>query len=339
MHRVKSSLFAAICALSLFALSACDDDTAKSDPGADVNDTQETTDIHQEIPPQDIPENDTTPPEDQIDLQDTQDLQPEDLGPDTVDVGEDVADTETLQDTTPDQEELDLVEAELPPPPCGHSDEMCCPDDWCQPGLSCVLDICHGEPTQCPLAEECIVPPAGQPDVPIVIMPGKPAGLLGGAIEDRVYTLERIEVYPDQAFIAGMVTHLEAYSNGNSFGSLEFRGGAWAFSASIDLTVVIHSIASDPIGLAGVQNLYAAGCFSVDGNELLSDMTQCNAQWPAGITPPTSVLYQVDTNAFVVDMPDFRDIMIATMPDDYKPLAELIMNGPLYLLLHFEPVD
>jgi hypothetical protein len=227
------------------------------------------------------------------------------------------------------------VEEDTAEPECGALGQSCCPGQLCDGALDCVNGKCEESASGCPNTPSCIVPSPGEPDVPITLASGAPPNLTGGTVSSGTFELSSIQVYADSTF-STMVQSVDIHSNGNTYGSLEISGADWGLSANLDMYVGLNILLIGPIVQSTVQSLYAGGCFTISGNELQSDITECTAGWPEGVPPPDSFEFQVDANGISLLIVLTQEYLISMVPPEYQQYASLAIVGDLPILMNFE---
>ncbi|MBN1945591.1 MAG: hypothetical protein JW797_07930 [Bradymonadales bacterium] len=223
------------------------------------------------------------------------------------------------------------------PPPCGDLDEPCCAGSSCNGDLECQDGFC-AVASGCPDEPACIVPPSATcSNIPVATQTGLPPTLAGGTISNQTYKLSRIDFYADATFNTLVVSSYSIVNNGNSCGSLEFSGPEWGFTALLNLDLNLETIVG-PFAQAIVQELYAAGCWTVEGNRLVSDITQCSF-WVEGADPPDGLDFETGNQSIKFLLILTKETILASVAEEDRWAAEMAIAGDLPVLFTFQAMQ
>jgi len=177
----------------------------------------------------------------------------------------------------------------------------------------------------------CLPVNVGLPDVPVSLQTGLPPSLSGGSLTDGNFELVSIDLYHEVTF-SDLVTSADLASHGGNFGSAATLDSQWAFQMNLDLEFNLTALGS-PLEYSIDWLLDAAGD-GTDGNELLPELA-CVTGWPADDPVPTGFPYQIDVGTLQILVTMGREAQIAMIPEEYRTMAELVIEDDLPILLTF----
>ncbi|MCC6625523.1 MAG: hypothetical protein IT385_30065 [Deltaproteobacteria bacterium] len=301
-------------------LVACDDPGGTSGITADATLTSETSQATDAAVASDVPDTmtsatdtaTTAPPEDTWVAPDTTLV---DTGPD--DTG---ASPEVIEDTwvAPDTTTTDTGAV---PDSSVAEDSSVAPDTTTPPGDT---------------SETCDCPPVGAGPIGVVITNNTTAtppvldGLLGDATMSGTYELDSVTVYTKGAFDGVLITGATVADAGQTSGTASFIDDTWAFYLDLDLTFSAQTIIG-PQGGDSRNQIEGGGCFTIDGNDIVSDTSACADGWPTGTSPPTSAEFEHDdaTGAFTLKIVLDKQFVLALIPEEYQGIAASAIKGPI----------
>jgi len=165
-------------------------------------------------------------------------------------------------------------------------------------------------------------------------------GVVGADPMAGLYALERVTVYTKGAFDGILITSATVADAGQTSGTARFVDDHWAFYLDLDLTFTAQTVLG-PQGGGSRNEIQGGGCFTIDGNDILSDTSACADGWPTGTTPPTQAEFEFDdaTGDFTLKIVLTKDFVLALIPAEYQAIAEGAIKGPITFVAVLEAAD
>ncbi|NUN16122.1 MAG: hypothetical protein HUU55_21050, partial [Myxococcales bacterium] len=184
--------------------------------------------------------------------------------------------------------------------------------------------------------ETCPTPPATEPDVALISKTGLATGFEGGDVPMGNWALEAAELYPDSLNNgAAFPIPLEASSNGNTFGSVQFIDGAWGLLANIDVKLAIPSLGQN---FEFTQEVSGGGCCTFEGSTIVGDLLACYEGDPPEISLPESFMYNNAEGTLRILVEINKDVILNAIPAEFAGLAGMFIKSDLQIVLEFSAI-